>query len=73
MDRFSEDVIDAVNQFKRHKKMTNSDLALSVGLRKTTIDAKLTGVRNWTLQDLRKLAGLGVEIPPLLPTDSKEK
>ena len=65
MDEFSVRVARAVQEFRSVRGLEVDELACLLFVAPSTLKSKLYGARRWSVGDLRKLAEIGVKLPPL--------
>lgn len=63
MSDFQMRVSRVVRDAKVVRGWTNADLAAVLRISSGAVNAKLNGVRRWTLDDVQRLYAVGVRIP----------
>lgn len=56
-----------VKRYMKTEHLNQARLAALIGLKQTTVSARLRGKTRWTLDDLDKLAAMGVPITLHIP------
>ncbi|XCB30299.1 helix-turn-helix domain-containing protein [Arcanobacterium hippocoleae] len=69
MDDFSKRIRNSIERYKTEENLDYATLGNLLSLSLASVTSKMNGSRRWTLRDLRKLAALGVDLPPLSGKD----
>ncbi|XCB29627.1 hypothetical protein RQN30_10650 [Arcanobacterium hippocoleae] len=63
MDIYVLKVNFAVKQFVRNTGISSSKLARQLGIKPSTFYARMCGARPWRVDELARLADIGVQVP----------
>jgi hypothetical protein len=65
MDVYSYMCQQSIKRFMKSQRVSADFLAAQLGITRATFYAKLAGYRQWKVLELRTLARLGVQVPPM--------